>query len=315
MATTSVTLGARRLFALQTASRVAGPRRWASAASAAKVDADAIAQLPPVAFVPREPELGPLVRGNFPWWRLAGDMLTPPAALPRQPLNEALRILRALAKKEETFSLNAATSTVDKSVCPRAFRAPSSPAPLPLTPRAAPEQKKKKVARDQFSRVVVLPHTIRPKQKVVAFVEDSLVAGALANGAVAAGGRELIPRIASGEITFDLVVASPEMALALKADASVLKRNMPSAKKGTVSDKVRGRPGRRRQPGVACLPTSTHPLTRATSPTSPADSAAHSAVCERHALQDAPQRPDQHRHWQDLVFRRANDGKRRRVPG
>ena len=128
-------------------------------------------------------------------------------------LGEAVRVLRALVPKTETFSVVAAVSTVDKA-------------------------KKKKAARDQFSRVVVFPHLFRPKQKVVAFVPEGLVGETLAMGAVAAGGRELVSRMAAGEIEFDLCVATPEMALALKADASALKRNMPSVKKGTVSDKV-----------------------------------------------------------------------------
>lgn len=71
-----------------------------------------------------------------------------PAAPAPMSLAQALRVVRACAAKTETVQLTARISTVDKS-------------------------KKRGQQRDQFSRVVVMPHSFRKHKAVVAFVQVS----------------------------------------------------------------------------------------------------------------------------------------------
>lgn len=129
------------------------------------------------------------------------------------PLLEAMPLLRAYAKYDETVTLSMKIDLHDKN-------------------------KKKGVSRDPVVAVAILPHPFRAPKKVLVFAEEGKVAEAIEAGASTVGGRELLSSFEDGTAEFDYVLATPEMAVALKADSKVLKRNMPNAKKGTVSDNI-----------------------------------------------------------------------------
>jgi len=87
---------------------------------------------------------------------------------------------------------------------------------------------------------ISLPHGIGKTRKVIAFCEDQDVEGALAAGAVEAGGDELIKKIQDGWTDFDVAVAAPAMMKSVSRLGRVLGPvgKMPSAKAGTVSGDV-----------------------------------------------------------------------------
>lgn len=91
---------------------------------------------------------------------------------------------------------------------------------------------------DQIVRsTVVLPHGTGKKVRVVAIVSDDKIEEAKANGAIKAGGSDLIDEISKGFVDFDIAVATPDMMRDLAKVAKVLgpKGLMPNPKSGTVT--------------------------------------------------------------------------------
>src|SRR4051794_8557996 len=86
-----------------------------------------------------------------------------------------------------------------------------------------------------------LPHGVGKTKRVVAFCPDHLAAGALAAGAVRAGGQELVAAIEKENFTdFDVAIATPDMMRFVGRLGKVLgpKGLMPSPKAGTVTPDV-----------------------------------------------------------------------------
>jgi len=82
-----------------------------------------------------------------------------------------------------------------------------------------------------------LPHGIGKTKRVVAFVSDDKVADAKANGAIEAGGEDLVKKIEDGWMDFDVAVAEPQMMRVISKLGRTLgpKGLMPSPKAGTVT--------------------------------------------------------------------------------
>src|SRR2546421_4698223 len=86
-----------------------------------------------------------------------------------------------------------------------------------------------------------LPHGVGKTKRVVAFCGENLVAGALAAGAIRAGGQELVAAIEKENFTdFDVAIATPDMMRFVGRLGKVLgpKGLMPSPKAGTVTPNV-----------------------------------------------------------------------------
>ena len=86
-----------------------------------------------------------------------------------------------------------------------------------------------------------LPHGVGKTKRVVAFCGENLVAGALAAGAIRAGGQELVAAIEKENFTdFDVAIASPDMMRFVGRLGKVLgpKGLMPSPKAGTVTPNI-----------------------------------------------------------------------------
>ena len=91
---------------------------------------------------------------------------------------------------------------------------------------------------DQMIRgALSLPHGIGKSRKVIAFCEDSDVAGAKEAGAVEAGCEELVEKIQGGWMDFDVAIASPKVMGKVGKLGRVLgpQGKMPSPKNGTVT--------------------------------------------------------------------------------
>src|ERR1043165_4541067 len=84
---------------------------------------------------------------------------------------------------------------------------------------------------------ISLPKGIGKTKRVVAFCQSDVAPKALANGAVKAGGEELVAEIEKGWMDFDVAVASPDMMRVVSKLGKVLgpKGLMPSPKAGTVT--------------------------------------------------------------------------------
>jgi large subunit ribosomal protein L1 len=83
-----------------------------------------------------------------------------------------------------------------------------------------------------------LPHGIGKSKRVIAFCAEHLVAGALAAGAVRAGGQDLVQAIEKENFTdFDVAISAPDMMRFVGRLGKVLgpKGLMPSPKAGTVT--------------------------------------------------------------------------------
>ncbi|CAB1414161.1 unnamed protein product [Pleuronectes platessa] len=95
-------------------------------------------------------------------------------------------------------------------------------------------EKKKKV--DSFVSTVHLPHPFKTEMnKVLVFTEDPNQAKvAQENGAVAAGGAELIQQILDDEISADFYVAVPEILPKLLPLKNKLRKKFPKSKRGSV---------------------------------------------------------------------------------
>jgi len=94
---------------------------------------------------------------------------------------------------------------------------------------------------DQIIRgALSLPHGIGKSRKVIAFCEDSDVAGAREAGAIEAGCEELVEKIQGGWMDFDVAIASPKVMGKVGKLGRVLgpQGKMPSPKNGTVTASV-----------------------------------------------------------------------------
>ena len=94
---------------------------------------------------------------------------------------------------------------------------------------------------DQLVRgSISLPHGIGKQKKVIAFCEDSDIEAAKEAGAIEAGCDELIKKVSSGWMDFDVAVASPKVMSKVGKLGRILgpQGKMPSPKNGTVTDKV-----------------------------------------------------------------------------
>jgi large subunit ribosomal protein L1 len=87
---------------------------------------------------------------------------------------------------------------------------------------------------------VALPRGIGVTKRVIAFCREDVAKEAKANGAVEAGGEELVAKIEGGWMDFDVAIASPDMMRVVSRLGKVLgpKGLMPSPKAGTVTPKV-----------------------------------------------------------------------------
>lgn len=85
-----------------------------------------------------------------------------------------------------------------------------------------------------------LPRGIGKTKKVIAFCQSDVAKDAMANGAVKAGGEELVAEIEKGWMDFDVAIASPDMMRVVSKLGKVLgpKGLMPSPKAGTVTTNV-----------------------------------------------------------------------------
>jgi large subunit ribosomal protein L1 len=88
---------------------------------------------------------------------------------------------------------------------------------------------------------VSLPNGIGKSKRVIAFCPEHLVTSALNNGAIKAGGQELVAEIEKDNFTdFDVAVATPDMMRFVSRLGRVLgpKGLMPSPKAGTVTPDI-----------------------------------------------------------------------------
>jgi large subunit ribosomal protein L1 len=87
---------------------------------------------------------------------------------------------------------------------------------------------------------VALPKGIGKSKRVVAFCREDVARDAKANGAIEAGGDELVAKIEGGWMDFDVAIASPDMMRVVSKLGKVLgpKGLMPSPKSGTVTPNV-----------------------------------------------------------------------------
>ena len=98
-----------------------------------------------------------------------------------------------------------------------------------------------KVAEQNLRGSLSLPHGVGGKSKrVIAFCPADKVEAAKANGAVEAGGDELVKKVEGGWLEFDVAVATPDMMRLVSKLGKVLgpKGLMPSPKAGTVTPDV-----------------------------------------------------------------------------
>lgn len=98
-----------------------------------------------------------------------------------------------------------------------------------------------KKADQQFRGSFSLPHGTGRQVRVIAFVDDAdRIAGALAAGAVKAGGEELVKEVDAGFMDFDIALATPKMMRLVGRLGKVLgpRGLMPSPKSGTVTDDI-----------------------------------------------------------------------------
>ena len=97
-----------------------------------------------------------------------------------------------------------------------------------------------KKGEEQARGAVVLPHGTG-KTKKIAVITSTKEREAKEAGADLVGGEDLIEKIKSGKIDFDILVATPEMMLKLAPVAKIMgpKGLMPSPKTETVTEKIK----------------------------------------------------------------------------
>jgi large subunit ribosomal protein L1 len=97
-----------------------------------------------------------------------------------------------------------------------------------------------KQADQQLRGAVSLPHGVGKTARVVAFCQQDKIEACKANGAIEAGGEDLVEKIKGGWMEFDVAVASPDMMRLVSQLGKTLgpKGLMPSPKAGTVTPNV-----------------------------------------------------------------------------
>lgn len=95
-------------------------------------------------------------------------------------------------------------------------------------------------AEQNIRTTVQLPNGTGKDVRVVAFVSEEHIKDAKAAGAMEAGTEDLIAKIESGWMDFDIAVATPDQMKSLGKIAKILgqKRLMPNPKSGTVSPEI-----------------------------------------------------------------------------
>lgn len=130
-----------------------------------------------------------------------------------QPLDQAVELVKGCATAKFTESVDVAIR-------------------LNIDTRKADQQ-----VRGSFS----LPHGTGRDVRVIVFVDDSNVANqALEQGAIKAGGEDLMNEVLAGFIDFDVAIATPKTMRLVGRLGRVLgpRGLMPSPKSGTVTDDV-----------------------------------------------------------------------------
>ncbi len=97
-----------------------------------------------------------------------------------------------------------------------------------------------KQADQQIRGAISLPHGTGQSKRVIAFCGPEKLNDAMANGAVQAGGEELVKKIEDGWMEFDVAVAEPAMMRVVSRLGRTLgpKGLMPSPKAGTVTPDI-----------------------------------------------------------------------------
>jgi large subunit ribosomal protein L1 len=98
-----------------------------------------------------------------------------------------------------------------------------------------------KKADQQFRGNFSLPHGTGKSVRVIVFCDDGdKVQGALAAGAIKAGGEDLVTEVTGGFMDFDIAVSTPKMMRSVGKLGKVLgpRGLMPSPKSGTVTEDV-----------------------------------------------------------------------------
>jgi large subunit ribosomal protein L1 len=93
----------------------------------------------------------------------------------------------------------------------------------------------------QFRGSFSMPHGTGREVRVIAFVDDGdKIQGAMAAGAVKAGGEDLVNEVLGGFMDFDIAIATPKMMRLVGKLGKVLgpRGLMPSPKAGSVTDDV-----------------------------------------------------------------------------
>eukprot|EP00053_Salpingoeca_punica_P006974 m.64704 g.64704 ORF g.64704 m.64704 type:complete len:332 (-) comp13941_c0_seq1:223-1218(-) len=140
-------------------------------------------------------------------------LLPPSSKIDPVALPEALRILRAFALAPQTIDCHVVVNMTDKT-------------------------KKAGKLRDPIRGVAVLPHAYRPAKRVLVFAKEEKAAAAKQAGATYAGFKDLMEELTAGKLQYDVVLATPDVLKEIKSLGSVLRQNMPTVKKGTVSDDI-----------------------------------------------------------------------------
>lgn len=86
----------------------------------------------------------------------------------------------------------------------------------------------------QVRGTITLPHGTGKTPRVVAVAKGDQAAAAEAAGADVVGGEELIAQLEKDEVTFDVLVATPDMMRLISRLGKKLGARMPNAKSGTV---------------------------------------------------------------------------------
>eukprot|EP00041_Stephanoeca_diplocostata_P012491 m.209332 g.209332 ORF g.209332 m.209332 type:complete len:320 (-) comp18976_c0_seq1:374-1333(-) len=102
------------------------------------------------------------------------------------------------------------------------------------------KNKKKGKPRDPFRGLVVLPHTFKAAKRIAVLATGEDADAASAAGAAVVGDQDLLPKLASGEVAFDVLLSTIPLLQPAKKFGRQLGRAMPSVKRGTAGEDVAG---------------------------------------------------------------------------